>query len=165
MYSSLSHDEIVEKMFEKKDPVKSGAFLKPGVGAVVLNDEGQILLEKRQDCGLWGLLGGKMDVGESLLEGLHREIFEESGLKVKVLHLLGIYSGADRVVTYLDNGDVAQLLDMIFVVQPMSKELSISEESLELKYFSPDQLPFEQLTPFSFDPLQDFIKNRSFVIS
>lgn len=157
--------EIAQKMYEPKDPRKHNGFLKPGVGVVILNENDEILMERRSDCGLWGLLGGKMDVGESVEETLHREVFEETGFKVEVVKFLGVYSASDRVVTYLDNGDVAQLVDFVFVVRPTSGSLTISHESLELQFFNPKEIPLEELVPPARQPLEDYLAGKSCVIA
>ena len=157
-------NEIAAQMYKRKIPPPPGTFLKPGVGVIILNSKNEILFEKRSDCGLWGLIGGKVDVGESVLETLHREILEETGLEVEILYFLGVYSGPeDRIVTYLDNGDVAQLLDLMFVVKAKSEELKISKESLELRFFNSKEIP-QDIVPPAKKPLEDFLSGLKNVI-
>ena len=62
----------------------------PAVTAVVVNDRGEILLQKRSDNGLWALPGGAMDIGEFIRETVIREVKEETGLDVEPLGLVGI---------------------------------------------------------------------------
>jgi len=157
-------NSIAAEMYKRKIPPPPKTFIKAGVGVIVLNSKDEILLEKRADCGIWGLIGGKIDPGESVIQALHREVMEESGLLVDVLYLLGIYSEPeDRIVTYLDNGDVAQLVDMVFVVRALSDNLKISSESLELCFFSEKNIPFEIVPPAK-QPLVDFFKGSKSVI-
>src|SRR5271167_565778 len=102
-----------EKMFVHRSAVP-GTKIKTGCGVLVFGDDGQLLLEKRSDCGMWGLLGGAIDPGESITDAAVREVFEESGLKIEVTGLIGIYSEpTDRVIVYPDNGDVRQLIDIV----------------------------------------------------
>ena len=57
-----------------------------GIGAVVVDDHGRVLLVKRASepmKGHWSLPGGLLELGESLAEGVKREVFEETGLFVK----------------------------------------------------------------------------------
>ncbi|WP_152555669.1 NUDIX hydrolase [Methylomarinum vadi] len=64
-----------------------------GVGAVVLNRRGQILLIKRDKApahGLWSIPGGKQEAGETLVEACRREVLEETGLKVKIHNILAV---------------------------------------------------------------------------
>ena len=59
--------------------------------AVIEDDEGRILLQKRPG-GKWGLPGGIAELGEALHEAAERETFEETGLKVRAKTLIGVYS-------------------------------------------------------------------------
>lgn len=63
----------------------------PGSVVIILNDQDEVLLQKRHN-GTWGLPGGLMDLGESFEEVAKREVFEETGLKVDNLNLLNVYS-------------------------------------------------------------------------
>ena len=68
-----------------------------GIGAVVV-DSGRVLLVQRGReplKGMWSLPGGMLEVGESLHEGVAREVFEETGLKVEPIELLELL---DRIV-------------------------------------------------------------------
>ncbi len=63
-------------------------FLNAVAGAVV-NEQGQLLLQKRTDAGNWSLPGGMMEYGETFVETLQREMKEDAGLlvePVKALH-------------------------------------------------------------------------------
>ena len=48
-------------MFSKKE-VTQKTKIKVGVGIFIIDDQGRILLERRKDCGMWGLPGGKIDI-------------------------------------------------------------------------------------------------------
>ncbi|MCB1189919.1 MAG: NUDIX domain-containing protein [Leptospiraceae bacterium] len=157
-------NEIFQKMYEKKIPPPPGTFIKAGVGVILINEKEEILFEKRADCGVWGLIGGKVDPGESVTQTLHREVLEETGLQVEIVNFLGVYSEPeDRIVTYLDNGDVAQLVDIVFVVRKIAGNLKKSEESEELKFFSKDNLP-SVIVPPAIQPLEDYKKGLVNVI-
>jgi 8-oxo-dGTP diphosphatase len=74
-----------------------------GVGAVVV-DEGRVLLIRRGTeplKGQWSLPGGMLELGESLLAGVVREVLEETGLVVEPLELVElldrIHSESDRI--------------------------------------------------------------------
>jgi 8-oxo-dGTP diphosphatase len=57
-----------------------------GVGAVVVDDRGRVLLVKRGTeplKGHWSLPGGLLELGETLIEGVKREVLEETGLFVE----------------------------------------------------------------------------------
>lgn len=64
-----------------------------GVAAVVLNNNGQVLLIKRGQPpaqGLWSIPGGKQEPGESMVEACRREVLEETGVHVVVKNILAV---------------------------------------------------------------------------
>jgi len=141
--------------------------IKVGVGVLVLGKDNTFLLEKRKDCGLWGLLGGKVDVGESLEEAAIREVKEESGLDVKIENMVGVYSHSkDRIIKYDIIGDEKHLIDVIFTASVFSGNLQISDESETLQYFNKENVPKDaEIIPPSRQPLFDFIKGKINVIN
>ena len=63
--------------------------------AVIWNDQGQILIDRRRPSGslggLWEFPGGKIEPGETILECIKREIWEELGIEIAVgKHLVSI---------------------------------------------------------------------------
>ncbi len=148
-----------QKMYSKK-AADANTRVRVGVGVVVRDQRGWILLEKRSDCGLWGLPGGRIEPGESVVEAAVREVKEETGLAVAISNLLGVYSEpADRIVTFPDN--VVHLVDVLLEATIVSGELSCSSESEELQFFKPSALPSESdIVPPARVPLQDFLKGN-----
>jgi len=144
--------------------VVSGMCVRIGVGVVIRGAGGTILLEKRRDCGWWGLPGGKVEPGESLADAGVREAFEETGLEVEVTHLIGVYSNpCGRIVTYPDNGDVVQLIDAVVGARVRSGILQCSQESEEVKFFPPSQLP-KEIVPPARQPIADACGGRRGVL-
>jgi ADP-ribose pyrophosphatase YjhB (NUDIX family) len=80
-----------------------------------------------------------MDPGESASECCAREVLEETGLVVSVGRLIGVYSTPHRISEYAD-GNRKQALDLVFEAVRISGELSVSDETTELGYFSPEQM-------------------------
>ncbi|MGB0123842.1 MAG: NUDIX hydrolase [Silvibacterium sp.] len=67
-----------------------------GVGAVIF-DEGRVLLVQRGHApmqGEWSLPGGALEVGETLEEGVRREVLEETGLIVEPVAMIEVF---DRI--------------------------------------------------------------------
>ena len=62
----------------------------PSVTAVVLNEQGELLLVHRTDNGLWALPGGGVDPGESVTDAVVREVKEETGLDIADVRLCGV---------------------------------------------------------------------------
>jgi ADP-ribose pyrophosphatase YjhB (NUDIX family) len=154
---------IAQKMYAKKK-VDSDTRIRVGVGVVVRDSRGWILLEKRSDCHLWGLPGGRIEPGESVLHAATREVKEETGLTVEVKRLLGVYSDpTDRIVTYLDNGDVVHLVDILLEATVVSGTLSCSDESTDVQFFATDALP-PDIAPPAVEPLEDVVCGLSGII-
>jgi ADP-ribose pyrophosphatase YjhB (NUDIX family) len=147
-------------MYAKK-AADANTRVRVGVGVIVLDSRGWILLEKRSDCGMWGLPGGKIEPGESVTEAAVREVKEETGLNVEITRLLGVYSEPEsHIVTFLDNGDVVHLVDILLEAKIRSGELSISSESEALQFFNPTALPWD-IVPPALAPLQDFLEGKT----
>lgn len=128
--------------------------LMPGTGAIVRNDKSEVLLQRRSDNGQWGLLGGVTDPHESPAQAVVREVYEESGLSVRPKRCVALL----RLDTVYPNGDHLQPTVAVFECEIVSGELkSLDGESLELRFFAPDELPdSEMLKPY---PKEIFAKD------
>ncbi|MFF4908291.1 NUDIX hydrolase [Streptomyces sp. NPDC001260] len=116
----------------------------PGVSAVVLDDEGRVLLGQRADNHRWALISGIPDPGEQPAAAVVREVEEETGVRVAVERLVSVRSG--RPVTY-PNGDVCQFMDLCFRCRVLGGEARVNDdESLAVGWFSLDELP--EMTEF-----------------
>ena len=114
-------------------------MLLPGVCALVLNDKGEILLQRRADSGRWGLPGGIMEPGEVPATAVVREVFEETGVTVVPERITGVYT--TPLLTY-SNGDRAQYVIVGFACRPVGGVARVNDdESLEVAYFPLDALP------------------------
>src|SRR5574341_550119 len=113
----------------------------PGVRALMFNDRGELLLERQRLFGSWALPHGCIDVGESALDAVKREVREETGLNVIEADALGLYSDPGYSVTY-PNGDQVQTLSVAFLVRSWSGDLAVDgDEVAELRFFPLDRLP------------------------
>ena len=119
--------------------------IRPGVAAVILTTDG-VLLQRRDDNGKWGLPGGGVEPGESVSVAIVREVREETGLEVRPLRLIGVYSDPvhHQVVTYPD-GNVIHYVSSVFECAITGGTLACGKESLELGFFPPDALPDDTL--------------------
>lgn len=71
------------------------------IAAVVVDDSGHILVTQRRDNGRWEPPGGVLELGESIIDGLKREVLEETGLEIDPSKLTGIYQNMARGVVAL----------------------------------------------------------------
>lgn len=86
----------------------------------------RLLLTRRTDNGRWCLPGGAMDPGESLEECCVREVWEETGLRVRVVRLIGIYSTPHRITYYAD-GNRWQTVSANFLAEITGGTLGVSD--------------------------------------
>lgn len=109
---------------------------------IIFNSKGEILLQKRGDSLKWGLPGGAVELDESFDEAAQREVFEETGLRIKVEKILGIYSGKKYQETR-KNGDECQPVVVAFYTKFIGGKLKLTDndETLDLDYFSEKELP------------------------
>lgn len=115
------------------DPTAPAAnSLVPGVSAVVPHD-GAVLLHRRRDNDLWALPGGVMEIGESVVQAVTREVREETGFEVAPVRLIGIYSDPKHVFAY-DDGEVRQEFSICFECEIRDGELRGSDESHEVAF-------------------------------
>lgn len=109
---------------------------------IILNKDGHILLQQRTEpAGKWGLPGGLMELGESPEETATREVFEETGLEVKNLSLMNVYSGKDYFIK-LPNGDIFQSVTVAYYTHEYAGNLvNNQQEGLDLQFFDVNHLP------------------------
>jgi 8-oxo-dGTP diphosphatase len=61
------------------------------VAGIVVRDDDRVLVIRRDDNGHWEAPGGVLELDESFEDGVRREVLEETGLKVTVERLTGVY--------------------------------------------------------------------------
>jgi ADP-ribose pyrophosphatase YjhB (NUDIX family) len=114
------------------------------VSAVVWRAQGagELLLMRRSDNGQWGLPGGYVEPGESVVEATAREVREETGVGVEVGRLIGVYSDPRRQVIAYPDGNRVQAVNLCFEALAVEQgEATTPEEALAVGYFSSDALP------------------------
>jgi 8-oxo-dGTP pyrophosphatase MutT (NUDIX family) len=113
--------------------------------AIILDEAGeQVLVHQRSDNGWWGFPGGAVECGESVEQGLVREVREETGLVVTPDRLVGIYSdpAAYGCNQYPDGHIIHYCCVCVLCrVAPGDSRLRCSAESLRLKWVRWTALP------------------------
>ncbi|SCG16509.1 8-oxo-dGTP diphosphatase [Micromonospora echinofusca] len=113
-------------------------LLLPGVSAVVRDDAGRVLLARRADNGLWSVPAGLIDPGEQPADAVVREVYEETGVRVRIERLAGL---ATHPVVY-PNGDVCEYLNVWFRCRAVGGEPRVNDdESIDVAWFDPTDLP------------------------
>jgi 8-oxo-dGTP pyrophosphatase MutT (NUDIX family) len=118
----------------KGDRIGKQGTIRLGCSAVLFNPaRDEVLLTRRADNGEWCLPGGGVEPGESAAEGCEREFFEETGLRVRVLRLTGIYSDPDQLVIYPDDTRI-QIVALNFEVEAVGGQPGVSGETTEVRF-------------------------------
>jgi 8-oxo-dGTP diphosphatase len=116
-----------------------------GAFATVLKDSGEVLVCHRRDLDLWEMPGGGVEDGETPWEAVVREVAEETGLRVAVERLAGVYWQRRRGV-----------LVMQFQCHPVSGVPGPSNEADEVRFVRVDELP-KRMTPVVVERLRDWL--------
>lgn len=106
---------------------------KVGVGAVVRDDAGRLLLVLRgvpPKKGLWGLPAGFVDADEDPRDAATREVLEETGLLVRVGAVIDVYDGGGGASFFL-----------AFEATLLGGELAAADDVLDARFFALDELP------------------------
>ena len=132
---------VVSKFFYRDNHTPS-PNMPIGVGVLALIERGEaLLMERRSDCGRWGLIGGAVEPDEALEDALHREVREETSLDVLDHSLYCISTDPTRIIQYPD-GNVVRLLSFVYRALKVRDfdALRCSEESTALRFFQRGEL-------------------------
>jgi 8-oxo-dGTP pyrophosphatase MutT (NUDIX family) len=117
-------------------------LLLPGVAAIIRDEAGRVLLQRRAQDGCWSLPAGAIDPGESPAEAIVRECLEETGLRVRPERVLGVFGGADGYRAELPGGDRVEYTAIVFACQVLGGTLGGRDgETAELAFFHPADRP------------------------
>jgi len=111
-----------------------------GVSAVVVHEDGTLLLGKRADNGLWAIPSGILEPGEQPAHAAVREVLEETGIDARVEALVSVASDPETI--RYPNGDRAQYLDLTFLCRAVGGQAHVGDdESTDVGWFHADALP------------------------
>jgi ADP-ribose pyrophosphatase YjhB (NUDIX family) len=109
----------------------------PTASALVLDDDGRVLLARRAGdpgAAMWDLPGGFIEEGEDPLSSLRRELEEEAGVEIEPVEFLGAFS--DR---YGENG--IYTINFYWTARIVSGEPAPADDVADLAWFAPEELP------------------------
>lgn len=122
-----------------RDVVGTRLLFLPGVTAVVLDDQGRVLLGRRSDNGNWALIAGVMDPGEQPADTVVREVYEETAVHVVPERVTSVLTQPPN--TY-PNGDETEYVDITFRCRVTGGQARVNDdESSEVGWFPLDGLP------------------------
>ncbi|HWG02831.1 MAG TPA: NUDIX domain-containing protein [Trebonia sp.] len=131
--------------------------LVPASGVLAVDDSGRLLLQRRRDTGQWAIPMGKQEFGETVSQCAVRETEEETGVRVEVTGLLGVYSDPGHVVLYTSDGETRQEYEVILLGRPVSGEPTANDEASAAGWFAVAELDGLDIHPTQRRQLRDFL--------
>lgn len=127
---------------ELRKLVGSRRLINVGGRIIIENADKHILLIHRSDFKLWGLPSGSIELGESLEDAMIRETFEETGLKINQLKIIGVSSDPLIENVSYPNGDMIQNVSLVFYSNDFDGVLlKATNETTNAAFFPIDELP------------------------
>ncbi len=112
----------------------------PAVSVLTFDEQDRVLLVKHAEYGEWTVPGGAVEPEEVPAEAAVREMFEETGLFVRLEGVVGVYGGPEFTTAYA-NGDRVSFLIVVFRGTRLSGTPRPDfEETLEVGYFARSEL-------------------------
>ncbi|CNH66856.1 ADP-ribose pyrophosphatase [Yersinia aldovae] len=111
-----------------------------GVGVIIVNSQGDILLGKRcgQHAPYWSIPGGHLDAGESFEHAALREVFEETGLIINQVEVVGL---CNNIATWREEGKHTVSVCMLTQHPGGQPELKEPEKCQQWLWCHPRDLP------------------------
>ena len=107
------------------------------VTTLPITDRGEVMLIRRgivPGYNRWAQPGGFLEIDETVLEAAIRETFEETGLQVEPVRIVGLYSRVEAAVVVV-----------AYEARIVGGEPITTPESLETRPFAPDQIPWPEI--------------------
>ena len=104
--------------------------------------KGKLLLEKRRDSDIWGLVGGGCKKTETGREAIARETYEELGIRIPKdrFKKLAVYDNPGRIAAFRD-GSIWRMVIVVYGYDfPEEPAMRISSESKDLRFFSKEEI-------------------------
>jgi nucleoside triphosphatase len=115
------------------------------VGAIIQNDEGEVLLLKMSSTqgvfpGQWGLAGGGMDEGETMVEALKREVREETSLEIVNIEPFRFADDMQEKLMSDGSRQGMYMIYLVFYAKAVSGEFVLNEEWSEGVWVKPKEV-------------------------
>ncbi|MBY0504314.1 MAG: NUDIX hydrolase [Bryobacteraceae bacterium] len=124
-----------------------------GVGALII-ERGRVLLCRRGKPpyeGYWSVPGGLVELGEPVLEALHREVREETGLQVSVTRLAEVY---ERINPDEDGRTEYHFVILDYLCRVESGTLKAGDDAADVRWFAAAELASLKITPGSLEVIE-----------
>lgn len=134
--------------------------LRHAIVDVLVVKDNKILMEKRSknlvQGGKWGVIGGFVDRDETCEQAVSREVFEETGYRLKKITFFTIIDIPNR------KNEERQNIAFVYICEPGEQEGEPDNESTEQKWFDLNALPNEEEIAFDhFEIINLYLKNKN----
>ena len=126
---------------DPKDAPKTTMPARLGANAII-TCKNRLLLEKRSDSDVWGLVGGGCKKWETGRQAIAREVYEELGLRIapERFRKLAVYDNPGRIAAFRD-GSIWRMVIVVYALELAEEpETHISKESKALRFFSREEI-------------------------
>jgi 8-oxo-dGTP diphosphatase len=137
-------------------------YIGVGVGAIILNDKSEVFLAKRgkkakNERGTWEFPGGGVEFGEKLEDAIKREMFEEYGVEIEVIHQLNTH---DHILP--DEGQHWVAPTFIAKISKGEPRIMEVEKCEEIGWFKVEELPkpLSLITQASLSELKKYLNDE-----
>ena len=128
----------------------------------IITCKGKLLLEKRRDSDIWGLVGGGVKKHETEVQAMAREVYEELGIRIpkERFRKLKVYGEPGRIAAYQD-GSVWRMVIVVFDLELEEEpHMVISAESKDLRFFTKEELKDIEIVVTHSDIVEELFINR-----
>ena len=146
---------------DPKDAPKTTMPAHLGANAIFTYN-GKLLLEKRRDSDIWGLVGGGCKKYEPGRDAIAREAYEELGVRIPKMQFqkLAVYDNPGRIAAYRD-GSIWRMVIVVYGYDfPEEPVLRISSESKELRFFTKEEIADIEIAITHADIVADWFTNK-----
>ena len=151
--------------FYRGDPNAPKPNMKTHLGSnAIITCHGKLLLEKRRDSDIWGLVGGGVKPRETELQAMVREVREELGLRIDPKRFVRLRSYGEpgrlgRIAAFRDGSVWRMVIVMWKLELEEEPQMTISAESKELRFFSKEELRDIEIAVTHSDIVEDLFLN------
>lgn len=128
----------------------------------ILTWDGKLLLEKRRDSDIWGLVGGGCKKMETGREAIAREAYEELGVRIPkdAFTKLAVYDNPGRIAAFKD-GSIWRMVIVVYGYDFREEpKLRISAESKDLRFFSKEEIDTIEIAVTHADIVADWFRKK-----
>ena len=143
------------------NPPKTTMPARLGANAIITCN-GKLLLEKRRDSNVWGLVGGGVKKYETEAQAMAREVYEELGIRIpkERFQKLAVYGESGRIAAYRD-GSIWRMVIVVFGLELEEEpSMTVSSESKALRFFTKEELKDIEIVITHSDIVEDLFLNK-----